>query len=414
MRKIVCFLSAIFLLVSCVPEGKDYEYIGNLFVVIVAAAGLIGVIKGCWEGLFAIVNFKKEKRRKRQEQFNLIASQLTSENKSSKLSAAVLIRRFFDEEYGKSLKKEALSLISSLSRVLPTGIFQKTLVDGLAYASDLSNFDLQKTNLQDSYLGVKKGNLIMNHTDLFLADLSYALIQNVIGHNIIFYRSVLLATRIKDCDFTNANFRGADLTNVSFRNVILKGADFNDAYNIPTGIKEKLIDGIFADESPISATEKSQKTIFFSMPGILNKEDDVLTNDYKRILESRGYEVLFYHRDLYPSYGQFNRVKESIQRSVGMIAFGLKQIQIEKGTYRPGTPESEDWTNKWLSTPWSEIEIGMGLMKGLPILIVCDPAINIGAFDSCLSECYVSQISTKTDSKTIEQNKSFDEWLAKL
>ncbi len=391
-----------------------YQDLGNLFMAIVAAAGLIGISKGCIDAIFAIINTRKEKRRQRQENFNSIASQLTSENKSSKLSAAVLIRRFFENESGASLKKETLSLISSLSRILPTGIFQKTLVDGLAYASDLSNFDLQKTNLQDSYLGVKKGVLMMNHTDFFLADLSYALIQNVTGHNIIFYRSVLLGTQIKDCDFTNANFRGADLTNSTFKNVILKGADFSDAYNIPNRIKEKLVDGIFTDESPISATNKNHKTIFFSMPGILNKEDEVLTNDYKRILDSKGYEVIFYNRDLYPSYGQFNRVKEAIQRSVGMVAFGLKQIHIDKGTFRPGTQECENWNNKWLSTPWSEIEIGMGLMKGLPILLVCDPAINSGAFDTNLSECFVSQISTKADSKIIEQNKAFDEWLAKL
>ena len=150
------------------------------------------------------------------------------------------------------------------------------------------------------------------------------------------------------------------------------------------------------------------------MPGVVTKEDEILTKDYKQVLESKGYEIIFYYRDIYPSYGQFNRVKEDIQRSVGMVAFGLKQINIEKAIYRPGTTESEIWENKWLSTPWSEIEIGMGLMKGLPILLVCDPNINSGAFDKCLSECFVSYISTQTDSKTIEQNKQFDNWLSKL
>ena len=395
-----------------------YEHFANLFMGIFAAAGFVaivsGIIKGIIKGIIDAMHLKKDKRKIRQENFNAIVSQLTSQNKSSQLSAAIIIRRFFNKEHGLSLKKETLSIISSLSRVLPTGIFQKTLVDGLAYASDISSCDLQKTNLQDIYLGVKEGVLKMEQTDFFLADLSYALIQNVVAHKVIFYRTILLGAQIKDSDLSYANFRGADLTNTSFKNVKLKGADFSDAYNIPVNIKEKLVNGIFSDKEPVFATDKNSKTIFFSMPGVVTKEDEILTNDYKRILESKGYEIIFYNRDIYPSYGKFNRVKEEIQRSVGMIAFGLKQINIEKATYRPGTTEKEIWENKWLSTPWSEIEIGMGLMKGLPILLVCDPDINSGAFDRCLSECFVSQISTKTDSKTIKQNKQFDNWLSKL
>lgn len=391
-----------------------YEHVANLFMGIIAAAGLVAIVSGIIKGIIDAMHLKKDKKKIRQENFNAIVSQLTSQNKSSQLSAAILIRRFFNKEHGLSLKKETLSIISSLSRVLPTGIFQKTLVDGLAYASDISSCDLQKTNLQDIYLGVKEGVLKMEQTDFFLADLSYALIQNVVAHKVIFYRTILLGAQIKDSDLSYANFRGADLTNTSFKNVKLKGADFSDAYNIPMNIKEKLVNEIFLDEEPVFATDKNSKTIFFSMPGVVTKEDEILTNDYKRILESKGYEIIFYNRDIYPSYGQFNRVKEEIQRSVGMIAFGLKQINIEKATYRPDTTEKEIWENKWLSTPWSEIEIGMGLMKGLPILLVCDPDINSGAFDRCLSECFVSQISTKTDSKTIEQNKQFDNWLSKL
>lgn len=40
--------------------------------------------------------------------------------------------------------------------MVPTGVFQKTLADGLAYGHDLSKADLQKTNLQDAYIGSKE------------------------------------------------------------------------------------------------------------------------------------------------------------------------------------------------------------------------------------------------------------------
>lgn len=76
----------------------------------------------------------------------------------------------------------------------------------------------------------------MNRTDLFMADLSHALLQNIEGHMAIFYNSILLNTQIKDCDFSNANFTGADLTNSTFKNVILDGASFIGAVNIPQEI----------------------------------------------------------------------------------------------------------------------------------------------------------------------------------
>lgn len=329
-----------------------------------------------------------------------------------------MLRRFLKQtsrKWNNNLHSETINVISSLSRVLPTGIFQKTLVDGLAYAKDISGYDLQKANLQDIYLGVKQNTLKLDNTDLFLADLSYALIENVVGNNIIFYRAILMGARIKNCNFTNGNFRDSDLTNVIFKNVILKNSDFTGAYNIPKEIKEHLVNGIYCKDKPVTTKPQTNgKVIFFSMPGQLSKKDEIVTNDFKKLLKNKGYEVIYYTRDLYPSYGQFNKVRQSISRSSGMIAFGLKQINIKRAVYRPDSIESEIWENKWLSTPWSEIEIGMGLMKGLPILLVCDPEINSGAFDNCLSECFVSSVSLNEDCRTLEQNKQFDEWLSKL
>jgi len=97
-----------------------------------------------------------------------------------------------------------------------------------------------------------------------------------------------------------------------------------------------------------------------------------------------------------------------------MVAFGLKQLNIEKASYRPGTEEERSWDGKWLSTPWSEIEVGMGLMKGMPILLVCDPVIDNGVFDSGLSECFVATIYTTEDCKRLEQNEKFIERLSKI
>jgi hypothetical protein len=337
-----------------------------------------------------------------------------------------MLRRFLNTKTGDDfpyLREETIKVISSNLKVLSTGVFQKTLADGLAYAKDLSEVDLQRTNLQDAYLGRKDNErIIMNKADLFLSDLSYALLQHIDG-NVIFYRAILFCTKIKDCNLTGANFCEADLTNARFDNVILKDADFRGAINIPEAIAEKLKpvtdkDGKFhmsyPDSVPVTAKRTSlEKTIFFSMPSFMSKQDELITKDYKTHLEKLGYNVLYYVRDDYPSFGQLGKIREKIRYSSAMVVFGFKQMQIHDATYRPFT-FNEKRSNFWLATPWNEIEVGMGLMKGLPILLVKDPEINTGIFDSKLSECFVSTITTTFDSRDLSQNHAIVDWLSKI
>ena len=391
----------------------------NNFLQLIAILGVISaVVYGAIHFIHDLSIRKAKAKEDFLKSFDTLVTQLTSDNKTAQLSAAILLRRYFKDTNKRGqidLKTETVNVISSLLKTLPSSVFQKTLADGLAYAVDLTKCDLQKANLQDVLLDNKYQQVIMDETDLFLADLSYANLEGIKGHGIIFYRSILFCASIKNCDFTNANFRGADLTGVSFKKCTLKGADFTDALNVPPAIAESLENGIFTADVEISAKHKSKdKTIFFSMPGVMSKEEELMTKDYKQILESQGYEVIYYKTDTYPRFGQFNRVRHDIMRSVGMIAFGLKQLNIHKASYRPNTQNEEEWDGKWLPTPWNEIEVGMGLMKGMPILLVHDPDISTGVFDGNLSECFVAKISTNEDNRKLEQNKAFDEWLSKL
>lgn len=395
----------------------------NYIVAVLQVLAVVAIISAIVYGALKFLHDKrKEDAREREEyqkSFDNLVSQLTSDNMDVQLSSAILLRRFFretTEDKKKDLHTETINVISSLLRVKPTGVLQKTLADGLGFATDLSGCDLQKTNLQDVLLDNKKQEILMNNTDLFLSDLSFANLEGIMGHGIILYNAILFYARIRNCDFTNANMRGADLTGVVFKNCILKGADFTGAINIPDFIKKNLDDNnrFKLDEKINARHETKGKTIFFSMPGIMSKEDEVITKNFKEYLEKRDYEVIYYKRDDYPRFGQLNRVKEAINRSCGMIAFGFKQIEIYDGRYRPGTREAKEWKNKWLSTPWNEIEVGMGLAVGMPILLVHDPIITDGVFDNELSECFVARILSTEDSRRLDYSKSFQEWFSKL
>lgn len=387
------------------------ENFGSIAILFTAIAAIVYAVKDLLT--------KKQTKSEYLKSFEQTISQLASVNAETQLSAAILLRRFLNIKiWGNSfLHDEAINVMSSLLRILPTGIYQKTLGDGLAYAryNGLSAKDMQKTNLQNLYLGNKQYRLKCDRTDFYMADLSYALMENIDGDGIIFYNSILMSANIKNCNFKNANFVGSDLTNVYFKNVCLYGADFTNAINIPSNIKDKLIDGIYRDSATVTTTrvEKSN-TIFFSMPGIMTKEQELITKLYKELLEKRGYEVIYYGKDDYPKYGQLNTVRKRILSSSGIIAFGFKQINITNGIYRPGTRHEKTIENSWLSTPWSEIEVGMAIMRGIPILLIHDKEITSGIFDNVLSEYFVGEISSEFDVRKINTNKVFESWIKKV
>lgn len=398
-------------------SGIDLDFLLSAGGIAAMTAFFLAVIRF----IFEFFNIKSGNKRREEylNAFDRIVPDLSSSSKTAQLSAAIMLRRFLEKDVyrkDKKLSKATVNIISSQLRVLPTGVLQKTLADGLAFAKDLTRCDLQKTNLQDALLDNKNGKLVMKNADLFLADLSYANLEGINGKGMVFYEATLFFTRIKNCNFTGADFRNADLTGVSFKNCVLKKANFSGAVNVPKDIQSHLNkNSVFTSKGKVSAINQTNgKTVFFSMPGVLSKEEEVIVKNHFELLKKNKYEVIYYTPDKYPSYGQFDRVLGDIKRSSAMIVFGFKQIHIKDASYRKGTIDESDWKDKWLSTLWNEIEGGMGLMKGLPILLVKNPDIKNGIFDPGLNECFVLRISTEEDFRTIEQNKVYREWLAKF
>lgn len=391
-----------------------------------------------------VVRTDYQRRRDTQRQFTMTVEQLSKDNQTSQLSAAIILRRFFDTPIDKDrFRKETIHEISAMLKIHPTGIYQKTLGDGLAYAGNLNYADLMRTNLQDLYLGKKnekddakekKGiktksdnddywKITMDFTDMYEANLSYALVENVIGFGTVFNSAILNHTNIKNCTFKHADFKYADLTNVYFENVILEGSDFKGAKGIPKEVLSQLKwvnkgkkdeAYVYNDAKPltIDKTKKKgggHKLVFFSMPGTLSASEEAITLYFKDLLKKKGIEAKYYKRDHYPKDSQLTKVKESILQADAMIAFGLKQIEIKSGRLNPDKEEIEN--EVWLPTPWNEIEVGMGVMANLPILLVRDDKIEIGVFDKVISEYKIKSLSASTPLEDIEKNSEFKMWL---
>lgn len=391
------------------------------FLQLIAILGVVAaVVYGILKFVSDLLQSESRRRENYYKSFDTVVSQLSSDNKSSQLSAAILMRRYFNHignNKRKDMRLEAVNVISSLLKVLPTGVLQKTLGDGFAYAETLDKVDLQGTNLQNLYLGRKDNMRIsMKETDMFKSDLSYATLNQIDGQKAVFLDAILYHTQIKNCNFSYAYFKGADLSYTYFENVQLLGANFCNATHYPVEFEGKLSpEGIFTSEERITtpSTKQNKKIVFFSMPGCMTKEDEILTKDYKEFLENEmNYEVIYYQKDEYPEFGQFNKIRQSIMKSSAMIVFGFKQISIKEGVKYPNTTVERHISDMNLPTPWNELEVGMGLMNHLPILLVKSPDINSGIFDNKLSECFVTTITTDSDNRELQYNPEMKQWLS--
>lgn len=417
--------------------------LGNIEALYTIGVLLAGVILYV---ITKVVRTGNQKRQDTQEQFNRVVEQLSKDNETAQLSAAIILRRFFNAVIDKDrFRQETINVISSMLKIHPTGIYQKTLGDGLAYAGNLNYADLQRTNMQDLYLGKKnekddalekkgkapKANkdeswkIKMDFTDMYGANLSYALVENVVGFGTIFNSAILHHTNIKNCSFRKADFKYADLTNVYFENVKLEASNFKGATGIPEemathlewvdkGTKDEVYIFKDADAFTMDKTKKrggGHKTVFFSMPGTLSASEEALILFYQKLLEGKGMDVKYYKRDHYPKDGQLTKVKQAISQSDAMIAFGFKQIEIEKGCSRPNSDKEERLDDTWLPTPWNGIEVGMGAMANLPILLIRDDKVEIGIFDKVISEYKIKSLSSATPLAEIEQNEEFNKWL---
>jgi hypothetical protein len=68
----------------------------------------------------------------------------------------------------------------------------------------------------------------------------------------------------------------------------------------------------------------------------------------------------------------------------------------------------------WLSTPWNELEVGMAVMVGLPILLIKDDDIEDGIFDDIISETFIYTLSSKTKITELDRTSTFTAWLNKI
>jgi uncharacterized protein YjbI with pentapeptide repeats len=385
---------------------------GALTAIAGAAAALLGIPK------YFEYRSARDKKALVRAAFESVVKSLASPVEVEQVAAAILLRRFFDplSEVGMAdaaFAKSVVDVMAAILRNQPTGTLQKILADGLQYAPSLRHTDLQKTNLQNAYLGTRRdgSGVDLSNSDFYRSDLSGGSLKGANARGAFFYQARLGDTVLKKADLRESNFFEADLQGANFDGALLTGANFKGAVHLSAELAAKLdSNGTYVGPSPFIASPDDvgpSVAVFLSKPGFVDFRRAELVRFVTERATERGIRVRLMERADYASdVGSLAELRRTIACCSGAIVLGFPDIAIADGSWRAGTAEEQSLNGAFFSTPWTQIEAGMAVMAGLPILLVSAAKIHGGMFDLPETEQFIY----RADPADAQSFGRFDAW----
>jgi hypothetical protein len=378
-------------------------FAGNVFKNVLATLALLITIVG-----MILVVYRRYVTRQNLKDigvaFKDTVAGLSSPSNEVRMSSAILLRRFLDPKSevgvgGTPFATATVSVIAGVLKTLQTSELQKVLSDSLRFAPSgfLKGGDFQRANLSKAFLG--GNNVDMQGADFFQANLSGALLKEAVLNNAEFYEATLDNTRFPKAQLRGARFTAAVLQEVDFRGADLRGASFDKARLRDvdfTGAKLEGVSGVNAVGVNViggpaciqilDCPRCSPRKVFVSRLGVLDARQRLYVDSVKDIVTHLGAHSLELSRDMYDASNVLSNLSEKIASCTAMIAFGFRSIHIVDGVYRYSTEDARAVKNEFISTPWNHLEVGMALMKRMPVLLLADEGIADGVFHNNVND----------------------------
>jgi hypothetical protein len=119
--------------------------------------------------------------------------------------------------------------------------------------------------------------------------------------------------------------------------------------------------------------------VFVSRPAALSQSQRSTLQSWYSTLASRGLELRTLSRDNYAS-DPWPLLRDRLGAVQGAVIFGFRQIDVVQGVLRPGTDEQRR-APEALASPWTQIEAGIAISAGLPVLALAQRGVSEGVFD---------------------------------
>lgn len=318
---------------------------------------------------------------------------LASASTIERLANAALLRRFWDVSLASTrdlpYAEDAVKVAAAILKQEPTGPVQKLLADELRFAPKLKGRSYQKANLRGAYWGANPAlaeePIELNGVDFFRADLSLCSLRGAQLQGAQFREAHLAETTFVDSDCAGANFEFANLRGAKFGGAKLSGAKFGGASHVPQSIVERLNeDGVFVADmasSPLAVPAiVAEFGIFISAPSVTNESDRMVL---ERLVSAVSAAGAVPRQRLPEDYGQtppLEEITRQIAASNGVLVFGPTHLVVTRGLLNGGSSGERQVCSVRLPTPWNQVEAGIAVGLGKPVLVVSGGATG-GVFD---------------------------------
>jgi hypothetical protein len=121
-------------------------------------------------------------------------------------------------------------------------------------------------------------------------------------------------------------------------------------------------------------------SVFVSRPSVVTQAQRELEKACLTGLAEFGFAPMMLRRDDYAS-NPWAQLRRAVSAAHGAVILGFRQLRVDRGEWRPDTLEARE-VQGWLPTPWNQVEAGLAIMAGLPVLVVPEDGIVEGVFSS--------------------------------
>jgi hypothetical protein len=120
-------------------------------------------------------------------------------------------------------------------------------------------------------------------------------------------------------------------------------------------------------------------TVFLSLPSVLSSEQGVYLDEWSSWLAAQSVAVRRLPRSDY-SEAPWIAVCRAISQASGVLILGFEQLDARGSVWRPETSEEMTVESAWTS-PWLQLEAGIAIALGIPVLAACERTVGEGVFD---------------------------------
>lgn len=121
--------------------------------------------------------------------------------------------------------------------------------------------------------------------------------------------------------------------------------------------------------------------VFLSAPSTLNAAQQSVYDAVLRCLDDEGFQPRALGRSDFAKKDPVTEVYVVARACFGGVIMGFSQIEFEGGVSKRGSPAEKAVSRTQIPTPWNQLEAGILIALGQPIVIFAESEVSGGIFD---------------------------------